>query len=169
MGRVDQPPALLLARLGSDEQNGGSTIQARQTELVLVHHEFLVEDGQRDAALAGPGDKLRASAEVLRVGQDAERRRAVPLVTQRDDGGVALLLDPTLRRRLPLELRDDAAGGSYEGRCHRHRLRTRQDGLHPALQDAQGHIPFQRGDFDPFVRGYFVEDVHLSCSVPRTS
>ena len=169
MGLVDQVSAFLFAGFCRDKQNGGSAAQTRQIELVLIHHEFLVKNRQRDAALTGLRDEVGAAAEVLPVGEDAERRGAVPLVTQRNHGRIARLLDPPLRRRLPLELRDDAAGGRQQGRCHRHRLRARQEGFHPGLQSAQGNLPLPGGDFQLFVGGDFVEDVHLNCSVPRIS
>ena len=96
MGLIDQISAFILTRFGGDKQDSGGSAQARQIELVLVHHEFLEENRQRDAARAGLHDEVRTATEVLFVSEDAERRGAVPLVAQRNHGRVALFFNPSL-------------------------------------------------------------------------
>ena len=68
--------------------------------------------------MSGLLDELIITAEVVDVGEDAQCRSSILLITQRDDACLALLLDPSLGRRLALELRDDAGRRSHQGLPH---------------------------------------------------
>ena len=77
-------------------------------ELGLIDDEVLVEDGERDSALASLTDKVVVSAEEMFVGKDAQGGGTVLLVRQWNNVGTSVFLNPAFRGRTAFELSDDA-------------------------------------------------------------
>ena len=64
-------------------------------------------------------NELVAAAKVLLVGKDAQGRGTILLVTERNDIGTTVFLNPAFRGRLALEFGDDAGVGGHQSLRHR--------------------------------------------------
>ena len=113
------------SRHGGDQQDRVGAHRARLEHLPGVDDEVLAQHRQRRTPRAPPRDTRRALEE-LRVGQHAQRRRAVPLVARGDLGRQEIRAQHALARARLLDLGDHrgAAGGDL-ARAARRRSRAR--------------------------------------------
>lgn len=139
-----------------------STAEAPQYlawKLIFVDDEILVK--HRKAESGGPGllNELVVAAEIMCVGQNADRRRTTPLIAQRDVGRLGVLMNPAQRGALALELGYQTGGRLPQPARHGGRLivKTRADKF-PQLVHRNVHLPF--GNLLPLVGYDFFEYIH---------
>ena len=132
---ADEFAALLPCETGRDEQHRRRPAEHSLHELQLVDNEILIEDGECDTTQAGRADEIVAATEVMAVGEDTHSSCASLLISQWNLVGAAVFLDPALRRRLALELGDDAGLGGKQGLSQRRLIAAQRLHFQPLMGD----------------------------------
>src|SRR2546422_10594669 len=155
----------------NDQEHSVRQVCPRLVELQLVHHELLVERGQRHL-LADCAQVVETALEELPVGQDGERGGAMLVIGLGDLEGVEVLAEDSPAGRGLFDF-----GNQARRFCLRNSGRTGRSGERLVEADRCRRIPYLRlqigkiagifllFDLPPLVLKYFVENHSLNALI----